>query len=142
MMFEAALTAVLDAGHAARFLACGDSMHPTIRDGQAICVERCPAEALSDGEVILAQAARGLTAHRIVGIRKRSEGLEIITRGDNCLRNDPPLRAGELIGRVMGVQRKKCQSRLFDRPLTLLRLSRRIFFSWIATRPRIRWELQ
>ena len=35
-MFEPALTAVLDAGNVARFVARGDSMYPAIRDGMVL----------------------------------------------------------------------------------------------------------
>ena len=134
-MFEPALTAILDAGHMARFVARGDSMHPAIRDGEAVYVER-PAAPLRVGDVVLARAARGLTAHRIVRLRKRGGSVEIVTRGDNCLRNDAPLTADRLVGRVVSVERDGRPMRLFDKPLTRIRLSVRTFIHWITmTRP-------
>ena len=121
-MFEPALRAILDAGHTARFVARGDSMHPAIRDGEAVYVEPCTAPLLV-GEVVLARAARGLTAHRIVSLRQRLGEIEIVTRGDNCLRKDPPLTRDEVVGRVVSVERNGSHLRLFDKSLTGFRLS-------------------
>ncbi len=136
-MFEPALTAVLDAGHMARFVARGDSMHPAIRDGEAVYVERCKSPLLV-GDVVLARAARGLTAHRIVRLQQRRGSVEIITRGDNCFRNDPPFTRGELVGRVVSVERNGRQMRLFDKPLTGFRLSLRTLMYWTAIFRRLR----
>jgi phage repressor protein C with HTH and peptisase S24 domain len=96
-MFEPALFAILEAGHQARFTASGDSMHPTIRDGESVIVEPCDPASLRAGEVVLTRAPRGLTAHRIVRITPDA----ITTRGDNALRSDPPLPPAAVVGRVV-----------------------------------------
>lgn len=137
-MFEGALTAVLDAGHVARFVAGGDSMYPAIRDGDTVLVEPCMEDSLRIGEVVLSKAPRGLTAHRIVGIRHRQDAVEIVTRGDNCLRRDPPLVSTSHLGRVVGVERNGREMRLFDESLTLFRLSRSTFIYWRAILRRLR----
>jgi len=129
-VFEPTLTAILDAGYLARFVARGDSMHPAIRDGEAVCVER-PESPLLVGDVVLARAARGLTAHRIVRVGRHTGAIEIVTRGDNCFRNDPPLTPDDLVGRVVSVERNGCQIRLFDKRLTRIRLSLRTFVHWV-----------
>ena len=135
-MFQSTLNAVFDAGFAARFVARGDSMDPTIRDGEALQVERCRPESLRVGEVVLARAQRGLTAHRIVEIRP--DTAQIVTRGDNCLRADPPLDFGEIYARVVAVERKDARIRLFDDTSTLFSLPRRIVMRWRSIRPRLR----
>jgi signal peptidase I len=128
MMFETTLLAVLDSGHQARFVAHGDSMHPTIHDGEPVTVERCTIEGLRVGDVVLAHAPRGLTAHRVIRIRRQGVALQITTRGDNCFRSDRPFGAAELIGRVTSVtEAGKGGKRLFHIRLTLFRLLRRIF---------------
>ena len=137
-MFEPALTALLDAGYTARFVARGDSMYPAIHDGDAVRVEPCARHALQVGEVVLAKASRGLTAHRIVRIRDQQGAFEIVTRGDNCLRSDPPLLPASLLGRLVSVERNGAQMRLFDESLTLFRLSRSTFTYWKVIVRRLR----
>jgi signal peptidase I len=136
-VFEPTLTAILDAGHTARFVARGDSMHPTIRDGEAVHVER-PVAPFAVGDVVLARAKRGLTAHRIVRVRQRNGEVEFVTRGDNCLRNDPPLTRGDLVGRVVTVERNGSDLRLFDKPLTRIRPALRKVLRWTVSFRRFR----
>jgi len=108
--FEPTLRAVLAAGHGARFRVEGDSMHPTIRNGDYVQVVPCTAAELRCGDVVLAAAGRGLTAHRIV----RFEGRRIITRGDNSLRSDPAIEMSKVIGRVAEVEQITGDSRKID----------------------------
>jgi signal peptidase I len=137
-MFEPALTAILEAGYTARFVARGDSMYPTIHDGDAVHVEPCTQHSLRVGEVVLAQASRGLTAHRIVRIRERHGAVQVVTRGDNCLRSDPPLLSVAILGRVVSVERNSLKKRLFDDTLTLFRLSKSTVTYWKAIVRRLR----
>ena len=139
-MFQATLEAVLEAGYSARFVARGDSMHPAIRDGEALHVTRCEPASLEVGQVVLVRATRGLTAHRIIEIRRESS--RIITRGDSCLRADPELDFEDICARVTAVERKGVPIRLFDDPLTLFTLPRRIVMHWRSVRPRFQCRLQ
>jgi signal peptidase I len=102
--FEPTLREVLDAGHAARFRASGDSMYPTIRSGDYLHIVPCDASQLRDGDIILASTERGLTAHRIVRIRGAEGTLRITMRGDNALRSDRPVTAEAVLGRVDSVE--------------------------------------
>jgi len=95
--FEPTLRSLLAAGHGAQFRASGDSMYPTIRDGDELRVVPCEAAALRRGDVILTNARRGLTAHRVV----RTAGPEIVTRGDNAIRCDDPIALNDVLGRVV-----------------------------------------
>lgn len=97
--FDGVLSDVIAHGFTARFRAAGDSMHPSIRSGEHLHV--VPAEELRVGDVILARASRGLTAHRIV----RIEGARIVMRGDNALRSDGAVDREAVVGRVAAVER-------------------------------------
>ncbi|HEX8253094.1 MAG TPA: S24/S26 family peptidase, partial [Thermoanaerobaculia bacterium] len=90
---------LLQRGHAVEFRARGDSMHPVIREHDALHVE--PTQQCKVGDVILARAERGLTAHRVLAIR----GDVIITRGDNTPAPDPPLPRPRILGKVTWVER-------------------------------------
>lgn len=93
---------VLATGNAARFLARGDSMHPSIRSGELLEVERVDAQSIRRGDVVLARLSRGLTAHRVVRITRDGR---FITRGDNAPGDDEPFRAEAIIGRVRAPRR-------------------------------------
>lgn len=99
MRFAEILEEVLAAGHAASFRASGDSMHPTIRNGDRLQV--FAPDDLRIGDVVLARAPRGLTAHRIV----RFAGSSVVMRGDNALGNDEPVGLTDVLGRVISVER-------------------------------------
>jgi len=118
-VFEATLRDLLASGHAARFRAEGDSMHPVIRGGDYVQVVPCAPSELQRGDIILAATARGLTAHRIVRISPRG----IVTRGDNSLRSDPPVDAASVLGRVAKVEEITNHSRPFDKSVKIIRLT-------------------
>lgn len=117
--FEPTLRALLAAGHSARFRVEGDSMHPTIRNGEYVKVVPCPVTNLRRGDVILATTGRGLTAHRIVRISARA----IVTRGDHSLRVDPPVDPASVLGRITEVEQITGDSRKIDSSVKIIRFA-------------------
>jgi hypothetical protein len=101
--FENTLIDLLDRGIGVRFRATGDSMHPSIRWGEHLHVMPVEHNSLREGDVILARAHRGLTAHRIVRVGRAG----IVTRGDNCLHPDPILHPHTIVGRVAHLERNR-----------------------------------
>ena len=97
------MRAVLGRGAAFRFRARGASMHPWIRDGDTVTVAPAAGRAPALGDVIaFAQQGTGkLLIHRVVG--RHREG--VVTKGDNCREPDGPVASGELLGRVVKVER-------------------------------------
>lgn len=74
---------LLSRGHSVRFRAKGRSMHPTIREGEAITVAPAMPAGIRRGDVILYRSSRGVIAHRIVRITRRSDGrVMLLPRGD------------------------------------------------------------
>lgn len=110
---------LLRRGHAVRFQVRGDSMHPVIRDDDYVHVE--PIASLHVGDVVLALAERGLTAHRVIG----REGDMVLMRGDNAREADPPLPESRVIGRVSWVERDG-KRRAVRREIGALRWLRRL----------------
>jgi len=100
-MFESTVVDLLSRGHAVRFRATGDSMYPSIQSGEHVCVAPVGERSLQVGDVVLARAKRGLTAHRIVKMRDDS----IVMRGDNAILHDSPLHKHSVIGRVAHIER-------------------------------------
>lgn len=99
--FETTIEDVLRRGVAARFFATGDSMHPTIRNGEHLHVVPVDWSSLRVGDVVLARAKRGLTAHRLVALTAGTA----TTRGDNAVRRDAAVSKNEIIGRITHVER-------------------------------------
>jgi phage repressor protein C with HTH and peptisase S24 domain len=90
---------LLSRGHSVRFRARGDSMHPIIRSDDQLLVE--PVTTIARGDVVLALADRGLTAHRVIEIR----GDAVVTRGDNAPDDDGAIARGRILGRVTHAER-------------------------------------
>jgi hypothetical protein len=99
--FESTVTDLLARGVAVRFAASGDSMHPAIRHGEHVYVAPVDWSSLRVGDVVLARAQRGLTAHRLV---KVAAGLAT-TRGDNAAARDAAVSQTAIIGRITHVER-------------------------------------
>lgn len=99
---------LLSRGHAVRFQARGDSMHPIIRDEDYLHVEPHDASTITHGDVVLTLSERGLTVHRVVDI----DGEVIVTRGDNASAPDAALHASRILGRVSYVERDGVQQRM------------------------------
>jgi RimJ/RimL family protein N-acetyltransferase len=90
------------AGGAEWLVLRGESMAPLLRDGDRLRVEPLSGRTPAPGEVVVARRGERLVAHRLVEVI----GGEVVTRGDACRESDPPLPAGELLGRVVAVERR------------------------------------
>ena len=86
------------AGITFRFQAVGQSMYPTICNGEMLYVEPLGGSKLACGDIVLFRRTDGLKAHRIVKIR----GAAYATRGDSSLQDDGEVRRDQILGRVIG----------------------------------------
>lgn len=77
----------------------GDSMWPSLRDGDAVLCE--PMRAALPGEVVVAKLGTRLVIHRVVIWSEARVEL----RGDNAPESDAPLSPALIIGRVTTVRR-------------------------------------
>lgn len=101
---------LLARGHRARFLASGDSMHPTIREGDVIEVEPLDeADRIATEQILLVAATRGLTVHRLV---ERLDDGRYVTRGDNATGDDEPVGRDRILGRITCRERGGRTSRM------------------------------
>ena len=97
---------LLRAGVSVRFCAGGQSMHPTIRDGETIIVEPIAPGKIQRGDIVLYRLRNGVVAHRVVRIERRGAALVFTPRGDAMPACDAPIAAAEILGRVVAVQRE------------------------------------
>lgn len=104
-MFSDLSTELLQSGYSVRFRPPGHSMHPTIRDGETVVVEPVSALSVRRGDILLCRTQRGLTAHRVVAVRKNEQARVFILRGDASVSCDEPVEAEQVLGRVIQVER-------------------------------------
>lgn len=106
-MFQDVSSELLRLGYGIRFCPAGQSMTPTIRDGEAVTVEPVRADEVKRGDILLYRAESGLIAHRVVKIERERRAAErrYILRGDASVTCDVPINAGQILGRIATVER-------------------------------------
>ena len=138
--FIEVVTDLLSRGHSVRFRAKGSSMHPTIREGEAITVAPARPAGIRRGDVILYRSARGVIAHRVAGVERGPGGaLVFIPRGDASQSRDDPVEEGAILGRVVTVERggralnpAACRARSF----AVAWAAAAHLMQWLRARPR------
>jgi hypothetical protein len=111
-LFTPLCVRMLEDGHAVRFQAPGSSMHPAIRDGEWMTVEPTRPGSVRCGDVLLYLGARGLTAHRLVGVvTEEGTPAQFVFRGNNAGALDEHVDPRDVLGRVASVERGR---RRFD----------------------------
>ncbi len=84
-----------------RLRAGGASMLPVVWPGDLVTVRRCAFEQLRPGQIVLHGRDETLTLHRIVRVASD----HVITRGDSLPKCDQPVKAGDVVGQVVGISR-------------------------------------
>ena len=108
--FEQLSRGLLASGHEVRFQARGRSMLPLIRDGETLRVESVAAARLRVGDIVVAKTAHGLRAHRLIFADLARDCF--LTRGDAGQESDPPIRAEQILGRVVFGSRAHLRARV------------------------------
>jgi signal peptidase I len=112
---------LLASGHAVRFRAGGDSMHPIIRGDDYLHVKPLTSR-IRRGDVVLTLANRGLTAHRVIAMK----GESLVTRGDNAPADDAPVERARVLGVVTHAERAGRTRRIPRATAAVLQLRRLI----------------
>jgi len=82
----------------------GRSMLPVLQDGDRVLVAH-GCTGVRRGDVVVFRHAGGLVAHRVLRLYAGDAGPTFVTKGDNAPQFDPPLNAGEIVGRALAVER-------------------------------------
>ena len=111
---------LLAQGFSVRFSAPGTSMGPTIRDGETITVAPAEPGEITVGDIVAYRRGCHVIAHRVVrfGRRDRADG-EILLRGDAACTVDAPVAPGQILGKVVSVERRGRQLSVSSRPAKL-----------------------
>jgi len=82
-------------------------MNPTIRDGETVVVEPVRALEVLRGDIILYRQASRVVAHRVISLKGSDETHRVfILRGDALIGCDEPVRAEQILGRIVAVERE------------------------------------
>jgi signal peptidase I len=77
------IEALLSGGHSVRLRAPGWSMHPTIRNGEAITVAPLGESPIQVGDVVLYRRGRAAIAHRVIRVQSTAgQAAGFVLRGD------------------------------------------------------------
>jgi Peptidase S24-like len=130
------MSAVLAKGKPLRFEARGESMHPSVRDGDILTVAPLAGRSLRPGDIVafVHPETGGVRVHRVVGL----EPGRFILKGDNALGADPAVGPEAILGLVVGLERGGRPLRLRPAILAaaLARLSRSSWFTRLIRRVR------
>ena len=83
----------------------GCSMLPLIREGDRVLVAHGHA-GIRRGHVVVFRRDGKLTAHRVIRISGSDNEPIVVTKGDNTLQYDSTLSAGDIVGRVLTLERR------------------------------------
>ncbi len=100
---------LLKEGYIIRSWAVGESMAPSIKKGDLLVVKPITLEEAGIGEIVAFRKEEShsvLTTHRVVA-RGKDEGQRyLITKGDRNIYRDLPLSPQDVLGKVVGIERK------------------------------------
>ena len=142
-LFSELLEETLNRGHSIRFRAPGDSMYPTICEGDVITVMPIETASITIGDIILYRHKSGVTAHRVIRITKRDAHHSqhsalrpqtsdlrpqsyFILRGDAAVVFDDPVSADQILGKVSFVERNGRRIDPYTRRAKILFSTRRL----------------
>ncbi len=111
--FEQLAGELLGNGNALRFRACGNSMHPFIKDGDILTITPTDSVNLKNGDIAFYRKADGKpAAHRIIGKKKITEKRLFLIRGDGYVSGPEEVPAEDIMGIVSKVERDDIELRL------------------------------
>jgi signal peptidase I len=104
-IFSGVIEQALASGTVVRFRAEGESMYPTIRDGETVTVTPVRSDAIARADIVLFRHGRRLLAHRVVEVTVSSRERVFQLRGDAKGAADGPVPASAIVGKVVDVRR-------------------------------------
>jgi signal peptidase I len=127
-----------------RFQVHGTSMHPAIRDGEAIIVGPVRTGDVRRGDILLFTRGGRPIAHRVTTITRVDNSPAFLLSGEAASSAEGPVTPEQIIGRVLALDRRGCCVRLDARTvrwsncvrMRAAQIKRRLLA--IATRCRVR----
>jgi ATP-binding cassette, subfamily B, bacterial len=107
---------LLDDHHILNFSMHGNSMYPTMKEGDCGQVGKCHPDDLKIGDIVVFKLHGKLVAHRLIDIFQQKEVRMFMAKGDKNFQKDAPFTERDIIGIITSIQRNgktiKIDSRL------------------------------
>jgi hypothetical protein len=130
--FTSVADSLLAAGFKLRFRAGGHSMGSAVRDGERVTVAPVDARDVEIGDIVFCRTWRGPLAHRVQRVEHAAAGaVRFVLRGDASFEDDRPVAGGQLLGRLVNVERN---GRALDLAVLGGALGRRLFVAALRAR--------
>ncbi len=94
----------------------GKSMAPFLKEGDIILIEH-GINGIKPGDILLFKTGTGLVAHRLIVNPDNQQQTAWLTKGDNHLRYDPPIKTEDILGRAVAIRRSEKEYSLESRSL-------------------------
>lgn len=95
----------LDSGKTLQFIVSTSSMLPFVRPGDKITVNKSDLASMKRGDIVLFDKDNELCVHRFLSRAPGTEGV-VITKGDDSFAIDQPIDEGQILGRVVEIERE------------------------------------
>jgi signal peptidase I len=125
-IFEQAAENILKSGNILRFRANGNSMVPSIRDGEYVLIEPVDFSKIRKGDILFCRNNDDkLVAHTVIQVNFQEDKEKVLLKGDNSFHSDGWLSSSQILGKLTQVERRgriyQLESRLYRIKMNLLR---------------------
>jgi ATP-binding cassette, subfamily B, bacterial len=107
---------LIDERQGLMFKMVGNSMLPTLRNGDIGIVEKCALEKIRIGDILVFKKKNKLIAHRLLKITFDNNGVPLLhTKGDNNTYKDTPISYASVLGKLT-VRKRNEKEKIISRP--------------------------
>lgn len=153
-------TGLLRQGQSVRFCASGQSMHPTIKEGETITVVPVAVSDIRRGDILFYKIGKKVVAHRVISIKQEKSNSTshssanslnnsatqstahsltlnpphlFILRGDASFTCDEPVGTHQVLGKVVSVEKYGRSLDLYSRKARIFRFA----YEWTSRLKRL-----
>lgn len=99
------------AGHQFRFVVASQSMTPLLKPGDPVFIQDVDPKQLLPGDMVVLRREADLAIHRLIQIDGQGW---FHTKGDNLPFSDPPILAGDILGKAIAIEQGQWVIHLYE----------------------------
>jgi len=121
---------LIRSGKSIRFIACGDSMLPSLRGGDTLICEPVGQSQVRVGDIVFYLTPdKQSIFHRVIRKRRQNNNLSFQVQADNSLKPDGWINEAQILGKISSIQRG-------SKNLDMRGLKAKLLNRWAALRTR------